>query len=407
VNTLEDRLRDAYRAAAETVRPEALLPDAILSPPNRGRGRPGHGRLAIPLAAAAAVIALAATGAVLLPRAAPGLGGRSTSAGGRPSSADRQPSSADHQPSSARAQPPPAPLTTPGYFVALNWMQRPYMLVVNATTGAQGQRISLPFPAKDLTSVATGDGQTFVVAAPEGQCRTSLYRFSLGVDGTPTALTPFTTVPGVIPTPWDMAVSGSGQTVAYDALACGQRSGPQSGTPQQGFLAVVNTATGQTKRWTFQDNTDSGGHVSISADGGVVGIRNRVLDTSAAPGSLAAHSRVVATDGEFGPSTVLGGLTVSPDGRTGYFSTFRTANDKPVWGSFRLRAFDLATGQTRLVRSFSGVDVHVMFDPTGRYLLAGSVVLTAPTTKLARLDIATGQLTQLNTSWAVNPEIAW
>jgi Tol biopolymer transport system component len=147
--------------------------------------------------------------------------------------------------------------------------------------------------------------------------------------------------------------------------------------------------------------------VSISADGGVVGIGNRVLDTSAAPGSLAAHSRVVATEGEFGPSTMLGGLNVSPDGRTVYFSTFKTASDKPVWGSFQLRAFDLATGQTRLVRGFPGADLRVTFDPTGRYLLAGSMLRTGPATKLARLDIATGQLTQLNTSWAVNPEIAW
>jgi hypothetical protein len=398
VKTLEDRLRDAYRAAAETVRPEAILPNAILSPPNRARRRAAHGRPAISLAAAAAVIAVAAAVVVLLPRAAPGLGGGSTLRG---------------------AQLPRAPLTTPGYFVALNWMVRPYLVVVNAATGAQGQRISLPFPAKDLTSVATGDGQTFVVAAPEGACRTSLYRFSLGAGGTPTALTPFITVPGVIPTPWDMAVSGSGQIVAYDALACGQRSVRQlaragklrrlaeAGYTQQGFLTVVNTATGQIKRWTFPDNTDSGGQVSISADGGVVGIGNRVLDTGAAPGSLAAHSRVVAADGEFGPSTLVGGINVSPDGRTVYFSTFTTAGDKPVWGSFRLRAFDLATGQTQLVRSFPGVDVRVTFDPAGRYLLAASVVRAAPTTKLARLDIATGQLTELNTSWAVNPEIAW
>jgi hypothetical protein len=399
VNTLEDRLRDAYRAAAETVRPETLLPDAILSPPNRDRRRPVRGRLVIPLAAAAAVIALAAVGAVLLPRAAPGLGG------GKP----------------AGAQLPPAPLTTPGYFVALDWMVHPYMFVVSATTGKQGASITLPFPAADLTSVATGDGQTFVVAASEpGQCRTSLYRFSLGADGTPTAMSPFATVPGVVPTPWDMAVSASGQILAYDALACGHlilrqvtkpgelRDLAKPGNLQpQGFLAVVNVATGQTKRWTFQDDHDSGGAVSISANGSVVGILNRVLDTSAAPGSLAAHSRVVATDGEFGPSTILGDLSVSPGGTTAYFATFRTANDKPVWGSFQLRAFDLATGQARPVRSFPGVDVHVIFDPTGRYVLGESVVRTGPTTRLARVDIGTGQLTQLNTRWAVNPEIAW
>ena len=44
VNALEDRLRDAYRAAAETVRPEEILPGAILTrpiTPGAGPGAPG------------------------------------------------------------------------------------------------------------------------------------------------------------------------------------------------------------------------------------------------------------------------------------------------------------------------------------------------------------------------------
>ncbi|HTZ29223.1 MAG TPA: hypothetical protein VMC83_34805, partial [Streptosporangiaceae bacterium] len=108
MNTLEDRLRDAYRAAAETVRPETIHQDAILSPPDHARrrtrrtgqaGRAGHGaswrRLLIPLAAAVAVIAVAAVVAVLLPRAAPGLGR------GKPTTGPATPTL----------------LTTPAYFV--------------------------------------------------------------------------------------------------------------------------------------------------------------------------------------------------------------------------------------------------------------------------------------------------
>ena len=46
-------------------------------------------------------------------------------------------------------------------------------------------------------------------------------------------------------------------------------------------------------------------------------------------------------------------------------------------------------------------------------MLVGSVINTGtpakplPTTKLAVVDVATGQLTQLNATWALDPAIAW
>jgi hypothetical protein len=413
VNTLEEKLRDAYHAAADTVRPEAVLPSAILSPPGHDRRRarrgPSRRRLVIPLAAAAAVIAVAAAVAVLLPRAAPGLG--------RGGPADRPAA--------------PVPLTTPGYFVAMNWTQTPSMFVVNATTGARGSQITLPFPAADLTSVATGDGQTFVVAAtaPE-DCSTTLYRFSLAANGTPSPMTAFTNVTGQISDPWDMAVSAGARFVAYQTLACGQQlNSVAEQNNARGYLSVLDTVTGQTKQWTFRNDGPGTGNVSISASGSLVGSGSEVIDTSAAPGSLAARGRVVATDGEFGPSVnfnirtspggktisgpsvLIGGLNVSPDGKTAYFATFKEDKfDKPVWTDWQLRAFDLATGQTRLVRSFPGTEgspAAVTFDPTGRYMVVEYVVRTGPTTELALIDTATGQVTQLNASWAVNPAIAW
>jgi hypothetical protein len=408
VNTLEERLRDAYRAAADTVRPEAVLPRAILSPPGRARRRPGRGpaqrRLLIPLAAAAAVIAVAAAVAVLLPRAAPGLGR------GHP----------------ATGPATPVPLTTPGFFVAMNWTTSPYMFVVSATTGARGAQISLPFPAADLTGVATGDGQTFVVAATApGSCSTTLYRFSLAANGTPGAMTAFTAIDGQIGDPWELAASANGQFVAYQTLACDHRSVEQLARaakerqPQRGYLSVLDTVTGQTKQWTYPTNVNGSvpgtGNVSISASGAVVGFGNEVIDTNTPAGSLAAHARVVATSGEFGSSTELGGLNVAPDGKTVYFETNKVAanqfgNDKPVWSSWQLRSFDLATGRTRLVRSFPGTEggpAAVTFDPTGRYMIVEYVVRTGPATKLGLVDIATGQLTPLNASWAVDPAIAW
>jgi hypothetical protein len=409
LNTLEDRLRDAYRAAAEIVRPETLPPNATLSRDGHGwrrarltgrayRGR-SRRRVLIPAAAAVAVIAVAATVSALLPRAVPSIRGRG--------------------PATSQTSAPTI-LSTPSYFVAVNWRVHPTMFVVNATTGAQGAQISLPFPATDLDGVATGDGQTFVVAAsPAHGCSTSLYRFSLGADGTVSAMTLFMKVTGVIGDPWSMALSASGQFIAYDTLACGP---PPRSVAQQnnetGYLSVLNTVTGQTKQWTYKNTISDWagtGNVSISADGSVVGFRNTVLDTGAAPGTLAARGRVVVTPGEFGPSVIPGGLNIAPNGQTAYFATFKIANDKPLGNSWQLRTLDLATGQTRLVRSYPGTQggpAAVTFDPTGRYMVVEYVVNTGPatnppTTKLALVDIATGQATPLNASWAVDPAIAW
>jgi hypothetical protein len=409
VNTLEDRLRDAYRAAAETVRPETIHSDAILSPPDHARRRarrtgqggpgPSRRRVLIPLAAAAAVLAVVVAMAVLLPRATPGVGHGKSAAG----------------------KATPVLLTTPAYFVELNWTQHPSMYVINATTGAQGARISLPFPRTDLTSVATGDGQTFIVAAtaPEG-CSTTLYRFTLAANGTPSAMTAFTTIHRQIGDPWDMAVSAGARFIAYQTMACRDISPEQllkaakGGQTQRGYLSVLNTVTGRTKQWTYRTKLaeflPGTGNVSISANGSVVGFSNVVIDSSAPAGNLAAHARVVATNGEFGAATDVGGLNVSPDGKTAYFETNKVANDKPVWTSWQLRAFDLATGQTHLVRNFRGTEggpAAVTFDPTGSYIVVEYVTRNGPTTNLVRLDLATGQGASLNANWAVDPEIAW
>ncbi len=412
MNALEDKLRDAYQAAAETVRPEVVLRGGV-------RGVPGHGRqsalrsgfrwspsrMLIPLAAAIAVTAVAVIASAHA--LGPGTGPQAGTAYGAPGR----------------------------FFVALNWIvggdrtSRPAMFVVNATTGVEAAQISLPFPAADLRGVATGDGRTFVVAASSSRsCATSLYRFQLTADGAPTAMTPFATVPGVIQSPSDMAASGNGTTIAYDALVCGQAAPSRadlrrsdlthsSGT-RSAYLAVVNTSTGQTRRWTWRTNTgtgneflSTGGTVSLSANGSTVAFGDWVLPAGAAPGPLAQRGRVVARNGEFGPSTILaGGPVIAPDGQTVYFATYRVRGDKPVGRNWQLRAFDVGTGQTRLVHSFPGLPAPggpVATDPTGRYLLAEYVPSAAsPTTaRLVRLDIATGQVTRLNADgWAAT---AW
>jgi hypothetical protein len=394
VNTLEDRLRDAYRAAAETVRPESVLAGGVRGLPDddpadaRRPGRlPTGSRLLIPLAAAVAVSAVAIATSVLVPRSAPG-----------------------------RSGPPPGTAAgrgTPAFFVALNWFVRPSMVVVNARTGVRGATITLPFRATELAGVATGDGRTFVVAARTAACRTSLYRFSVSAQGRPTALTRFASVPGAIESPWDMALARDGRTIAYAALACGQASGPRARDQLgKGYLALVNTVTGRTRHWTYTGRGVQAFHgtgdVSLSADGRVVAFVDQVLRTDSAPGSLIRRGRVVMHTGEFGPSVILGGLEVAPDGKTVYFDTFRVQHGKPTWRGWQLRAFDLATGQTSLVRSLPGTQgtpAAVSADPTGRFLMIEYA--TRHGTRLARLDMATGRLTPVNARWVVDAAIAW
>ena len=131
MNTLEDRLRDAYQAAVQTVRPETVLADGVRGLHDRGRGRQRGGgpgsrpharpgsRLLIPLAAAVAVVAVVAGTTVL---ARPTTGGRAAGHGHAPAG--------------------PAAIGTPRFLVAINWTTHPVMFVVNAATGASGQAVT-------------------------------------------------------------------------------------------------------------------------------------------------------------------------------------------------------------------------------------------------------------------------
>ncbi|HEX4060165.1 MAG TPA: hypothetical protein VHY58_04005 [Streptosporangiaceae bacterium] len=415
MNTMEDRLRDAYEAAAQTVLAESVLAESVLADGVRGlhghrrwaRGRQAHphakrgrsrGRLLIPFAAAVAVIAVVAGTTVLTQRTGPAPNG--THRRGGPAAAEV--------------------VGTPGYFVALNWTTHPSMFVVNAATGAKGQTITLPSSDGNLVGVATGDGRTFVAATiRRGPCVTHLYKFGLSSAGQPTALTASGTVPGVV-TPWTMAVAGNGQMVAYDTVGCAQPTGSSPGSPPvrqtvRGALDVVNFATGQTKHWSYayklSDQNEFFGGVSLSEDGSSAADGAWVVPTSAPDGPLTARGRMVAHPGEFGSSTIANGLELAGNGKAAYFGTFLVKHDKPAGRNWQLRKFNLVTGRTSLVRSFPGTmgtAGAAACDPTGRYLLAEYLPhLGTGVTRVARLDLATGKVTQLNATWAVEAAIAW
>jgi hypothetical protein len=98
-----------------------------------------------------------------------------------------------------------------------------------------------------------------------------------------------------------------------------------------------------------------------------------------------------------------------PDGRTVYVGTFLVRHNKPADQGWRVRAIDLATGQISLVHIFPGTQgtpAAVTTDPTGRYLLVDYLTPVGYNTRLARLDLKTGRLSHLNTTWAIEAAIA-
>jgi len=403
VNTLEDRLRDAYRGAAETVRPEAIgnLGDQARALQHKTAWR---ARVMVPLAAAAAVSVIAVLAAVVVPHALPG-----HRRAGQAASQNRR-----HSTSAA----PATAGTQPAFFVALDG-NGGSLSVRSATTGALVTRVRAPRHGVDFGAVGTADGRTFIAGVVRsGHCRTGLYQFRLSGTGRPSSLTPFA-VPelnGLLPSQ-TIAVSADGQTIAYSAQTCTGRTGP---VPS--FLAVTNVATRHTRQWAYPGQADVMS-VSLSADGHLLAYNiavtklfasvARVLPTDAAPGTAARRSRTVAQAAQFGPQTDIITDAITADGSAVYFTTnptgtaTGTATGKGKPPAWQLHLADLTTGRSRVVATYAGWPFDLAADPSGRFLLIQSQLGSAISTpQLARLDTATGKVTYLQAAWIGGDRVA-
>jgi hypothetical protein len=83
--------------------------------------------------------------------------------------------------------------------------------------------------------------------------------------------------------------------------------------------------------------------------------------------------------------------------------------DELVNDLFRAHAVTLVRVATLLIRSFpgtQGTEAAAVADPTGRYLLVEYNPHPGGT-RLARLNLKTGRLSQLSAVWAVEAAIAW
>jgi hypothetical protein len=381
MSVLEDRLRDAYRAAAETVRPLAAEdPRDTPGPRVRARGGPRRRRVLIPLAAAAAVIAVVA-GLVLV--------------SGPASTPQAQP-----------ARPGPLPPGAPRFYLDVPAVG-PLRVYDTATGKVVGSRQPPGAGAQFAGQVAAINARTFLtaVSAPgRGSCHTRLYEFRLNGRGQPGPLTPLpVTLPGYFSGPNGLSVTPDGRLAAY-AVLLGRCTISSVARSEQ--VGVANLVTGRSRTWTVpkQGPLLSSSTVSLSADGRRVAVtqplanpRNtsastaRMLSTSAPEGHLDQRATV-----DSAPATVWAAL--SPDGRSLY-TCQQILSATTGLGGITYATRSVTSQRQRVIARWSRRAAPVCaagLDSSGRYLLI-EVPDTRPINAghLVVVDLNTGRYTNL------------
>jgi hypothetical protein len=381
VNTIEDRLRDAYRAAAETVQPETIrdLPSQATRPA-RSRARSRRTRALIPLAAAAAVTAVVTGLAVTVSL----LGTGSRQPGGTPSLG------------------PGVPLF---YVEALKINP---LEVYDTATGQVVATIQAPKGTFfDGQVAALAGDRTFLTAATPGSlstdlnpCVSRLYEFQLNDAGQPGPLIPLhITVPGWLDGSNSLSVTPDGRMIAY-ATDLGCR--PIAGSSLE--IGVINLVTRQVRSWTLRQQTgmDVIYSVALSADGRQLVFSQgsfpatapsttvvRILPTSAPPGSFDQRSTVVprSADGSWAALNADGGLLyMCSRPMLGVLAGGRST------GAVTYSIESIAGGLQHVIASWSPQQYPICgasLDTSGRYLLI-QLVKQAPVNVCSGSAMPTG-----------------
>lgn len=311
---LEDQVRDALQADAETVRPETI-PGVPMRPARRaaGRRRSRRTRILIPLAAAAGVIAVVAGVSLAVPLVSrPGQPAGAPApnptlvpspgkaipfpTGGLPSSYPVVPLPQpvlghDGQPAS-KGVPSSAPSPgVPNYYVTVNEPASVNSLVVRSTaSGAVVGTIDPPRGTDFGAVAATSGDRTFItaVSAASNGCaaQTQLYQFQLNEHGVPGPLTPLNiAVPGSNVQYGTLAITPDGHEIAYDTWLCGSN--------QEAFeVGVISLATGQVRTWEDPDPNQFTMGLSLTPQGTTL-----VYETQGLPNGDAL---AIATKAPFG-----------------------------------------------------------------------------------------------------------
>jgi hypothetical protein len=432
MSVLEQRLRDAFAAAAETVAPHSIgdLPRPVARrrrAVHRGLARWQHCRrpggwdrqlrpprfyeqALIPLAAAAAVTLIATAMTVVVPKAFPAAPAAHSSA---------HPARIGTESGHPLALAPASALVAgyprhrlprgaaPRYFVGIQHLSvatrsRPVpataLAVFSSATGRAVASIGQPARGRYYQAVAAlGSDQTFVAAAVPtsgADCSTWFYRFSLSPHGQLTGWRPLSVakVTGEVRYNNALAASANGNVIAYSASMCTQNFASQVG--------VIRLDTGTVCTWpTLRPAMPR--TLSLSANGGVLSFVGNPSDgskggspakdaawtlrTSATPGPLARHyQRVLRAPG--GVQSVM----LSPTGAIMFAMIASNPRSRTVSNSY-VNAYDVATGKllglVQIVR-YGSHNPGFSPDTSGQYVL----IYPAEQALFQELDLVTGRL---------------
>ena len=408
MSDIETRLREAFRADAETV--QTIRP--LTTPGQRGTddarprgqaGRTRRGHILIPLTAAAAVAAILAGIAVAAPRIWPGHGQRAPI----PASAIAASFPGNRVPAAS----------APKFLLALV-PKRPgnalRLETVSARTGHVIARLRAPAPHRYYAAAAPlGNNRTFMLAAVSTtSCRTWFYQVTFNAQGRAASVPTIAAIAaGQVSGAHSIAVSANGRLLAYSAADC------HRGYGYYGRVSMVNLKTGATKAWRFRWPA-APGSLSLSADGSVLemvsnpsnGARasspayNRawVLRTNSPPGVLERHYRRV-----FGPNPCPIAAVLSPSARLIWALIGTYHRPAPHW-TLRLSGYESATGKLAGDRHvFPPVDEigpdTLTADVSGRYVLFAN-----GGSPLRWVDLATGRVVTIPGRAANLPlDVAW
>ncbi|HEX9064943.1 MAG TPA: hypothetical protein VF843_07530 [Streptosporangiaceae bacterium] len=363
MNSIEDRLRDAYQGAAETISASSVPgfgEQSVTITSNQARqrlgriaGRDSRKRRAVLLRVVSPVLAgVAMTGIVL------GLVlGRQPAAPARAPLVASGPSKGPvtwTRPNDRAAWAESGGGTYPRYFVGVyidpHNDRLAHLAVYDATSGKVVADLARREAGLTFSAVAATPSPTaFVVAVeratPAGPgCPTSFGLLRLTGAGRLASLRPLPGAPAPQTGVSGVSVSADGSTLAYTSGTC---AAPGS-APSSTGLTVIDLRTGRARHWTGSGPVTFTANPSLSASGSVAAFNSvgsegsnlgrddgsgRVLATTGG-GSLARASRVVVPGSSQTPGVMS--TAISPSGRT-LWACVAAAGFRQMLATYRVR----------------------------------------------------------------------